>query len=152
MTQQHTTSGWSDIFLRISWRVEFCQRRHRVVHDGWQHAVQVLLAEFIEDQSAAALRTNDHRGKPTTVKTRHAFHLTTCTVRLWLRHVSFMRHFFKYAAHINTVCAAEICGNVVQNYLKPTTPSRSRRVRKHGRCHSVGKQMVKVIKPNMKHK
>jgi len=43
---------------------------------------------------------------------------------------------------------AEICVNMVQNCLKPTTPSRSTRIRTHGWCHSVGNQMVKETKPD----
>jgi len=37
---------------------------------------------------------------------------------------------------------------MVQNYLKPTTPSRSRKVRILGWCHSVGNQMAEVTKKN----
>ena len=36
---------------------------------------------------------------------------------------------------------------MVQNCLKPTTPSRSTGVRTHGWCHSVGNQMVEVMNP-----
>jgi len=50
----------------------------------------------------------------------------------------------KYADHINTKYAAEM----VQNCLKPTTPSGSTGVRTHGWCHSVGNQTVEVTKPN----
>jgi len=64
------------------------------------------------------------------------------------RHVIFMQHFKKYADRINAKYAAEICGNTVQNCLKPTTPSRSTGIRTHGWCHSVGNQMVEVTKPN----
>jgi len=39
----------------------------------------------------------------------------------------------------------QICGNMVQNCLKPTTPSRSTEVQTHGWCHSVGNQVVEVI-------
>ena len=45
-------------------------------------------------------------------------------------------------------CAAEICGNMVQNCMKPTTPSHPTGVRTHGWCHSVSNQMVEVTKPN----
>jgi len=64
------------------------------------------------------------------------------------RHVIFMQNFKKYADRINAKYAAEICGNTVQNCLKPTTPSRSTGIRTHGWCHSVGNQMVEVTKPN----
>jgi len=50
--------------------------------------------------------------------------------------------------YINTKYAAEICGNMVQNCLKPTTPSRYTGVRTYGWCHSVGNQMVEVTKPS----
>ena len=53
-----------------------------------------------------------------------------------------------YTDCINAKYAAEICGNTVQNCLKPTTPSRSTGVRTHGWCHYVGNQMVDVTKPN----
>ena len=65
-----------------------------------------------------------------------------------IRLVSLMRHFLKYAKRINAKYAAEICGNVVQNCSKPTTPSRSTEVRTHEWCHSVVNQMVEVTKPN----
>jgi len=35
---------------------------------------------------------------------------------------------------------------MVQNYRKPTTPSRSTGVRTHGWGHSVGNQMAEVMK------
>ena len=63
-----------------------------------------------------------------------------------VRHVSFIRHFKKYADRINTKYAAEICENMVQNCLKPTTASRSTGVRT--RCHSVGNQIIEVTKRN----
>ena len=50
-----------------------------------------------------------------------------------LTHVIFMPH------------KHQICGNMVQNCLKPTTPSRSTEVQTHGWCHSVGNQVVEVI-------
>ena len=53
-----------------------------------------------------------------------------------------------YTDCIKAKYAAEICGNTVQNCLKPTTPSRSTGVRTHGWCHYVGNQMVDVTKPN----
>ena len=53
----------------------------------------------------------------------------------------------KYADRINTKYSAEICGNVVQNCLKPTTSSRYTRVRS-GHMDSVGNQMVEVTKSN----
>ena len=40
----------------------------------------------------------------------------------------------KYADRRNTKYAADICGNAVQNCLKPTTPSRSTGVRTRGWC------------------
>ena len=43
----------------------------------------------------------------------------------------FYAAFKKYADRINTKYAAEICGNMVQNCLKPTTPSRSTGVQTH---------------------
>ena len=63
-----------------------------------------------------------------------------------VRHVSFIRHFKKYADRINTKYAAEICENMVQNCSKPTTASRSTGVPTHGWCHYVGNQMVEVKK------
>jgi len=43
----------------------------------------------------------------------------------------------------------QICGrNMVQNCLKPATPSHSTGDRTHGWCHSVGNQTVEVTKPN----
>jgi len=43
------------------------------------------------------------------------------------------------------IARCQTCGgNMAQNCLKPTTPSRSTWVRTHGRCHSVGNQMVEV--------
>ena len=37
---------------------------------------------------------------------------------------------------------------MVHNCLKPTNPSRFTGVWTHGRCHSVGNQVVDVTKPN----
>jgi len=65
----------------------------------------------------------------------------------------------KFTSRVADICAAvsrrgyriprvEICVNMVQNCLKPTTPSRSTRIRTHGWCHSVGNQMVKETKPD----
>jgi len=49
---------------------------------------------------------------------------------------------------LNTKYAAEIGGNMVQNCLKPTTPSCSTGIWTHGCCYSVGNQMAEVMKPN----
>ena len=59
-----------------------------------------------------------------------------------------MRHLKKYADRINTEYVAEMCRDVVQNYLKPTTPSLSTGVQTRGWCRSVGSQMAEVTKPN----
>jgi len=59
-----------------------------------------------------------------------------------------MGHFKKYADRKTPEYVAEICGNMVQNCLKPTTRSRSTGVRTHGWRHSVGNQMVMVTKPD----
>jgi len=55
--------------------------------------------------------------------------------------------FFKYADRINTKHAFEICGNTVQNCLKPTTPIWFHRDPDTW-THYVGNQMVEVTKPN----
>jgi len=69
MTEQHTDSSRS--FVLISRRVEFVQRSNGERKHGRQHAVHVPLTQFLKDQPAAVLRTNYHRRKPTTAKTRH---------------------------------------------------------------------------------
>ena len=65
-----------------------------------------------------------------------------------VKHVSFMSHLKKYVDCIYTKYAAEICGKMIQHCLKPTTPSHYAGVQTHGWCHSVGNQMVEVMKPN----
>jgi len=60
----------------------------------------------------------------------------------------FYAAFKKYADRINTEYVAEMCRDMVQNYLKPTTPSLSTGVQTRGWCRSVGNQMAEVTKPN----
>jgi len=89
---------------------------------------------------------NIHPDKHTT---QYRYTMLMCNVAYWFaclnRHLSFMRHFFKYADRTNAKYVAQ---NTVQNCLKPTTPSRSTGVRTHVWCHSVGNQMAEVMKPN----
>ena len=56
-----------------------------------------------------------------------------------------MRHFKEHADRMNTKYAAEICGNVAQNCLKPTVPHL---VPQDGASLLVTNQMVEVTKPN----
>ena len=61
-----------------------------------------------------------------------------------------MRHFKEHADRMNTKYAAEICGNVVQNCLKPTVPHLVPQGSGHmdGASLLVTNQMVEVTKPN----
>jgi len=76
-----------------------------------------------------------------------SFNLPDYCTAGFIRHASFLRH-LKNMRTTNTKHAAEICGNMVQSCLKPTTASRSTGVRTHGWCHSVGNQIVEVTKSN----